>query len=397
MNNPKFKLGDLVRKTKGSQWSGVVVGTYSTELTPEGYAVESSSEKGSVQIYPAAALEGVRAEISVPISQIAGLQAVGEALSGNPKALAAVEQLIEEVGRLQKASVPVCVGRELIQILAAEGQWVSMDGHGLIAADGLFRKDPYIELEKAQAEVEELRGKLNCLEQVSVSPMENPDLDWIDAMRRDKEDRDATRTKIAGLEKEVLRLKENRPAENQVLLAQLEAQVRTIQGYRMACDEKVSEINAAQVEVERLKSEVLRLRHNAAKQDAVFDGEIASLRDSAKAADEISSHQISTIASERDRPMKQIHITMPDGSIWAVPAEIVARHRADYYAKEEGEGYRNEEYASILANHERLLDWAENNMNWKDVSKDAFRVSPGQVDYQEGWVNGAKKVVEVKP
>lgn len=56
---PKFKIGDLVRKTKGSQWSGTVVGTYSTELTPEGYAVESSTEKGSVQIYPAAALSEV--------------------------------------------------------------------------------------------------------------------------------------------------------------------------------------------------------------------------------------------------------------------------------------------------------------------------------------------------
>lgn len=53
----KFNLGDKVKKTKGSQWHGIVVGTYSTDLTPEGYAVESSTEKGSVQIYPAAALE----------------------------------------------------------------------------------------------------------------------------------------------------------------------------------------------------------------------------------------------------------------------------------------------------------------------------------------------------
>lgn len=53
----KFQIGDEVRKVKGSQWHGRVVGTYSTDLTPEGYAVESSTEKGSVQIYPAAALE----------------------------------------------------------------------------------------------------------------------------------------------------------------------------------------------------------------------------------------------------------------------------------------------------------------------------------------------------
>lgn len=53
----KFELGDTVRKIKGSQWNGKIVGFYSTELTPEGYAVESSTERGSVQIYPAAALE----------------------------------------------------------------------------------------------------------------------------------------------------------------------------------------------------------------------------------------------------------------------------------------------------------------------------------------------------
>lgn len=53
----KFKLGDTVKKVSGSQWHGTVVGTYSTELTPEGYAVESSTERGSVQIYPAKALE----------------------------------------------------------------------------------------------------------------------------------------------------------------------------------------------------------------------------------------------------------------------------------------------------------------------------------------------------
>ena len=53
----KFRIGDKVRKIKVSQWHGYVVGTYSTELTPEGYAVESSTERGSVQIYPSSALE----------------------------------------------------------------------------------------------------------------------------------------------------------------------------------------------------------------------------------------------------------------------------------------------------------------------------------------------------
>lgn len=53
----KFQIGDRVTKVRGSQWTGRVVGTYSTALTHEGYAVESETELGSVQIYPAAALE----------------------------------------------------------------------------------------------------------------------------------------------------------------------------------------------------------------------------------------------------------------------------------------------------------------------------------------------------
>ena len=53
----RFKLDDRVTKTKGSSWTGRVVGFYSTTLTPIGYAVESENEPGSVQIYPEAALE----------------------------------------------------------------------------------------------------------------------------------------------------------------------------------------------------------------------------------------------------------------------------------------------------------------------------------------------------
>ncbi len=55
----KFRMGDLVKKSTGSEWVGRVVGWYSTEQTKEGYAVESSAHRNSVQIYPAKALEAV--------------------------------------------------------------------------------------------------------------------------------------------------------------------------------------------------------------------------------------------------------------------------------------------------------------------------------------------------
>ncbi len=57
-----FEMGLVVRKKSGSEWEGFIVGFYSTSLTPEGYAVESSSHAGSVQIYPAKALEAVTYE-----------------------------------------------------------------------------------------------------------------------------------------------------------------------------------------------------------------------------------------------------------------------------------------------------------------------------------------------
>lgn len=51
-----FKLGERVTKKSGSSWTGRVVGFYSTTLNPDGVCVESETETGSVQIYPAKAL-----------------------------------------------------------------------------------------------------------------------------------------------------------------------------------------------------------------------------------------------------------------------------------------------------------------------------------------------------
>lgn len=56
----KWAIGDSVTKIKGSRWTGKVVGYYSTDLTERGYAIESSTESGSVQIYPEAALMEVK-------------------------------------------------------------------------------------------------------------------------------------------------------------------------------------------------------------------------------------------------------------------------------------------------------------------------------------------------
>lgn len=69
MTERTFAIGNRVTKRKGSRWTGRVVGFYSTALTPEGYAVESENEHGSVQIYPAAALA-----LAAPCAELADLE-----------------------------------------------------------------------------------------------------------------------------------------------------------------------------------------------------------------------------------------------------------------------------------------------------------------------------------
>lgn len=58
-DNWKYGLGMRLTKIRGSSWQGLVVGFYSTDLTPVGYAIESEREPGSVQIYPEAALKRI--------------------------------------------------------------------------------------------------------------------------------------------------------------------------------------------------------------------------------------------------------------------------------------------------------------------------------------------------
>lgn len=93
-------------------------------------------------------------------------------------------------------------------------------------------------------------------------------------------------------------------------------------------------------------------------------------------------------------------ITMPDGSEWGVPVEIIARDRAESYAAEfDGDVDRSlkEDTLPLFAEDEyNVQDWAANNMNWDDVEKHARKIKePGSVDYQDGLINGDKSVRKI--
>ncbi|QMN68085.1 hypothetical protein HVW65_14420 [Citrobacter freundii] len=95
---------------------------------------------------------------------------------------------------------------------------------------------------------------------------------------------------------------------------------------------------------------------------------------------------------------KELHITMPDGSVWAVPVQLIATNRAEYYSREFGGDFNRslaEDTLPLFRSDDfEIEDWAANNMNWSDVQHAAKCVSLGDVDFQEGWVNGDKEVKE---
>jgi len=87
---------------------------------------------------------------------------------------------------------------------------------------------------------------------------------------------------------------------------------------------------------------------------------------------------------------------MPDGSEWDVPAKDIARDYASQFEDSESQDrYGQIQMEAILRDDDALIDWAENNMNWEDVQEVAVQVKgPEDVEYQEGWVNGDKEVIE---
>jgi hypothetical protein len=89
-------------------------------------------------------------------------------------------------------------------------------------------------------------------------------------------------------------------------------------------------------------------------------------------------------------------VTMPDGSEWGVPIEVIARDRAAHYAHEyDGDVERSlqeDTYPLFLSDHYEIHDWAANNMNWEDVEPHSKRLTFADTDYQEGWCNGRHRV-----
>lgn len=87
-----------------------------------------------------------------------------------------------------------------------------------------------------------------------------------------------------------------------------------------------------------------------------------------------------------------IAVNFSDGTTWEFPASIIAASRARYYEDKEPGCYTKEFDYAMNSDYE-LLDWASNNMDWKDVLSHATLVDTRNLrDYVNEWVNADRKV-----
>jgi len=88
-------------------------------------------------------------------------------------------------------------------------------------------------------------------------------------------------------------------------------------------------------------------------------------------------------------------VELPDGSVWGVPVELIARNRAAHYAHEfhgDVEISLKEDTIPLFESDDyEIRDWAVNNMNWTDFDDRQVKVSDAPApDFQEAWLNGEK-------
>lgn len=104
-------------------------------------------------------------------------------------------------------------------------------------------------------------------------------------------------------------------------------------------------------------------------------------------------YEMKDLGYKRTPTAAKYHTTMEDGSIWAVPVQVIVDSRDEHY-KEDKEDTIGSIHDGGLDRYE-IGDWAGNNMNWFEVQEWATQVSvaPRKVNWEEGWTNGEHEIV----
>lgn len=104
-------------------------------------------------------------------------------------------------------------------------------------------------------------------------------------------------------------------------------------------------------------------------------------------------YQMKDFGYKRTPTEAMYQTTMEDGSVWAVPVQVIVDSRDEHYKEDE------EDTIGFIRNGSldeyEIRDWAGNNMNWSDVKEWAVKLATPnkKVDFQEGWTNGEHEVV----
>lgn len=99
---------------------------------------------------------------------------------------------------------------------------------------------------------------------------------------------------------------------------------------------------------------------------------------------------------------KLMTITMQDGSVWGVPVEIIARHRAQAYADEFGGDIERSLAEDTIPLFEiddyEISSWAEMNMDWSDFDGHLIKITDATPPFYENeWLIGAKNFLDEEP
>ena len=92
---------------------------------------------------------------------------------------------------------------------------------------------------------------------------------------------------------------------------------------------------------------------------------------------------------------KQIEITFSNGSVYSIPAKVVAEDRADYYATKDDGDYDEifEEEMWVLDDELELLDWMRGNMDWEDVEEYATLERVVGIDKDDEFINADAELI----
>ena len=130
------------------------------------------SESDPVQQEAADALEAQAKEIAEKNARITGFVEMFDKMMGTPceqvrhgyeveelrARIAELEAALEaQAKRIAELEVPLCIGKRTIGIMAEEGCWQSSNGRAVVAADELFKQDPYARIAELEAALEPFR------------------------------------------------------------------------------------------------------------------------------------------------------------------------------------------------------------------------------------------------